>query len=84
MVNAGRERLEERARIDVAKKSLFRAAQEIGVTRPTLEKWILQGKVSAKRMEFQGRIYHEIDDSEIARVKALIPKKRPHGGQPLI
>lgn len=72
------------ANAEMAKKSMYRASKEIGVTRTTLERWILLSKVRAKKVVVGGRTYWEIDDREIERVKKIVGTDRPQGGKSLI
>jgi hypothetical protein len=77
MVNAGG--LYNKVGVEMAKRSLYKAAKELGITRPTLEKWILQGKVKAKKIVVGERNYYEIDDIEIRRLKTHMVKDREDG-----
>lgn len=68
---------------DMAKKSAQQAAQELGITRVTMNKWILQKKVRVVRREIGKMTYYEIDEQEVERLRSLMVKKRQKG-KPLI
>jgi len=57
--------------------------EELGVTKQTLYKWIMLGKIECIRHEIGRRLILEFDPKEVARVKALL-KKHPEKGKTLL
>lgn len=55
----------------------------LGVTKQTLYKWIMLGKVKAITHEIGARIFLEFDPKEIEKIRGQMVKKREKG-KPLI
>jgi len=59
--------------------SANQAAKMLSISKATMEKWILRGKIKAKQRPIGARIYYEIKEKEVIRLKGLITKKRRKG-----
>ncbi len=55
--------------------------EELGITKVTLYKWILLGKIKPRRYKIGKRFYNDFNPKEIKRVKSLIkdPPDRDKG-----
>lgn len=53
--------------------------QELGITKQTLYKWIITGKIKTIKHEIGKRMFLEFDPKEIDRVKSLLKKNREKG-----
>lgn len=52
---------------------------ELGITKQTLYKWIMLGKIKAVTHEIGKRIFLEFDPKEVLRVKSMLKKDRKEG-----
>ncbi len=79
MVNTARV-LEPNKGVEMAKYLSFpQVMSQLGVSRPTIYKWLAEGKLRAKKEEFGGRIQFKFSPEEIDRIGALLKPKREKG-----
>lgn len=51
----------------------------LNISKDTLLKWIMLGKIKPKKYQIGGRTYNDFDQKEVDRVKRLMTNKREHG-----
>jgi len=64
---------------DMERISGQKVCEELGISKMTLYKWMLQGKVKFRRLEISGRTHLFFSRDEVNRIKGSIVKKREPG-----
>ena len=81
MVNTVDFSVQYRGRINLL--STGQVLRVLGITKQTLYKWIMLGKIKAITHEIGARIFLEFDPKEIDKIKSQMVRKREKG-KPLI